>query len=78
MAIADLMIVDCRLTIADCSRAYYRVDARVGHTTLIQGNNVRTGVTAILPHTGNLFREKVAGAVFVQHRFRSRADTTEE
>jgi D-aminopeptidase len=38
---------------------------RVGHTTLIQGENVRTGVTAILPHEGNLFREKVPAAVFV-------------
>src|SRR6266498_191730 len=28
----------------------------VGHATLIQGDNVRTGVTAILPHSGNLFR----------------------
>jgi D-aminopeptidase len=31
----------------------------VGHTTIIRGNDVRTGVTAILPHRGNLFREKV-------------------
>ena len=37
----------------------------VGHTTLIKGDNVRTGVTAILPHGGNLFREKVPGAVFI-------------
>ncbi|HKV34936.1 MAG TPA: P1 family peptidase, partial [Pyrinomonadaceae bacterium] len=34
----------------------------VGHTTVIRGDNVRTGVTAILPHGGNLFREKVPGA----------------
>src|SRR6184192_3003000 len=34
----------------------------VGHTTLISGDNVRTGVTAILPHGGNLFREKVPAA----------------
>jgi len=32
---------------------------RVGHTTLIEGANVRTGVTAILPHGGNLYQEKV-------------------
>lgn len=37
----------------------------VGHTTIIRGGDVRTGVTAILPHPGNLFREKVPGAVFV-------------
>lgn len=41
----------------------------VGHRTLIRGNDVRTGVTAILPHSGNLFREKVAGAVFVGNAF---------
>jgi D-aminopeptidase len=41
----------------------------VGHKTIIQGENVRTGVTAILPHSGNLFREKVPGAVFVGNGF---------
>ncbi len=41
----------------------------VGHTTLIRGDNIRTGVTAILPHNGNLFREKVPGAVFVGNGF---------
>ena len=42
---------------------------RVGHATLNQGDNVRTGVTVILPHTGNLFRDKVPGAVFVGNAF---------
>lgn len=42
---------------------------KVGHTTLIQGDNVRTGVTAILPHGGNLFQEKVPGAVFIGNAF---------
>ena len=42
---------------------------RVGHVTLKRGDNVRTGVTAILPHGGNLFREKVPGAVFVGNGF---------
>jgi len=42
---------------------------KVGHTTLIRGDNIRTGVTAILPHPGNLFREKVPGAVFVGNAF---------
>jgi D-aminopeptidase len=41
----------------------------VGHTTIVRGDNVRTGVTAILPHKGNLFRQKVAGAVFVGNGF---------
>ena len=41
----------------------------VGHTTVIRGADVRTGVTAILPHTGNLFRDKVPAAVFVGNGF---------
>jgi len=41
----------------------------VGHTTIIRGENIRTGMTAILPHTGNLFRDKVPGAVFVGNGF---------
>src|SRR5215218_9570687 len=42
---------------------------RVGQATLIRGADVRTGVTAVLPHGGNLFREKVPGAVFVGNGF---------
>jgi len=42
---------------------------RVGHTTIIKGDDIRTGVTAVLPHAGNLFREKVPGAVFVGNAF---------
>lgn len=42
---------------------------RVGHVTMIEGDRIRTGVTAILPHGGNLFQEKVAGAVFVANAF---------
>ena len=42
---------------------------RVGQTTLIRGDNVRSGVTAILPHGGNLFRDKVPGAIFVGNGF---------
>lgn len=42
---------------------------RVGHTTLIKGDNVRTGVTAILPHAGNLFQEKVPAAIHVGNGF---------
>ncbi len=50
---------------------------RVGHTTVIEGDNVRTGVTAILPHGGNLFMEKVAGAVFVGNAFGKLAGSTQ-
>jgi D-aminopeptidase len=42
---------------------------KVGHTTIIHGDNIRTGVTAILPHPGNLYREKVSGAIFVGNGF---------
>jgi hypothetical protein len=49
----------------------------VGHATLIQGDNVRTGVTAILPHNGNLFREKVPGAVFIGNAFGKLAGSTQ-
>jgi D-aminopeptidase len=41
----------------------------VGHATLAEGDSVRTGVTAILPHSGALFREKVAAAVHVANAF---------
>jgi D-aminopeptidase len=50
---------------------------RVGHTTIVSGQNVRTGVTAVLPHGGNLFREKVAGAVFVGNAFGKLAGSTQ-
>lgn len=50
---------------------------RVGHTTIIRGDNIRTGVTAILPHPGNLFREKVPGAVFIGNAFGKLAGSTQ-
>jgi len=49
----------------------------VGQTTIIRGDNIRTGVTAILPHGGNLFREKVPGAVFVGNGFGKLAGSTQ-
>src|SRR6202451_713190 len=49
----------------------------VGHTTLIRGADVRTGVTAILPRPGNLFFEKVAGAVFIGNAFGKLAGSTQ-
>src|SRR3989441_3542326 len=42
---------------------------RVGHATVIEADSVRTGVTAILPHPGNLFQEKVPAAIFVGNGF---------
>jgi len=50
---------------------------RVGHTTLLQGDSIRTGVTAVLPHAGNLFQDKVAGAVFVGNAFGKLAGSTQ-
>ena len=40
-------------------------DVLVGQVSLVRGDSIRTGVTAILPHGGNLFQEKVPAAVFV-------------
>lgn len=42
---------------------------KIGHVTLIEGENVRTGVTAILPHGGNIFQEKVPAAVYVANGY---------
>jgi len=42
---------------------------RVGHTTLVEGEGVRTGVTAILPHGDNVFQEKAPAAVFAANAF---------
>jgi D-aminopeptidase len=50
---------------------------RVGHTTIVSGDTVRTGVTAVLPHGGNLFQDKVAGAVFVGNAFGKLAGSTQ-
>lgn len=42
---------------------------RVGHATVIEGDTINTGVTAILPHGGNVFRQRVPAAVFVFNGF---------
>ncbi|MCL7749367.1 P1 family peptidase [Halalkalibacter alkaliphilus] len=46
---------------------------KVGHKTIIEdlhnGNSIRTGVTAILPHSDNLFKEKVIGSSYVINGF---------
>jgi D-aminopeptidase len=41
----------------------------VGQTTINRGPNIHTGVTAILPHSGNLFREKVPAAIAIGNAF---------
>src|SRR6266545_2962459 len=50
---------------------------RVGHTTINEGERVRTGVTVVIPHAGNLFQDKVAGAVFVGNAFGKLAGSTQ-
>lgn len=50
---------------------------KVGHTTIIRGDNIRTGVTAVVPHGGNLFREKVPAAIFVGNGFGKLAGSTQ-
>ncbi len=50
---------------------------RVGQVSIIEGDSVRTGVTAIVPHPGNLFREKVAAAIYVYNAFGKLVGTTQ-
>ncbi len=42
---------------------------QVGHLTRIEADSIRTGVTAILPHSGNLFQEKVPAAIYIGNGF---------
>jgi D-aminopeptidase len=49
----------------------------VGHFTKNIGESIRTGVTAILPHQGNLFQHKVPAAVFVGNGFGKLAGSTQ-
>ncbi len=49
----------------------------VGHVTLVTGDRVRTGVTAVVPHAGNVFQEKLPAAVFVGNAFGKLAGSTQ-
>jgi D-aminopeptidase len=49
----------------------------VGQTTIIRGEDIRTGVTAILPHPGNLYRDKVPGAIAVGNGYGKLAGVTQ-
>lgn len=42
---------------------------RVGHVTVIAGDSVRTGITAIVPHAGNLFFDRVPAAIHIGNAF---------
>ncbi len=50
---------------------------KVGHVTIRKGDTVNTGVTAILPHSGNIFREKVPAAIYVANGFGKLAGITQ-
>ncbi len=50
---------------------------RVGHATLNDGDSVRTGVTVVVPHAGNVFQDKVPGAVFIGNAFGKLAGSTQ-
>ncbi|RYE08526.1 MAG: S58 family peptidase, partial [Sphingobacteriales bacterium] len=50
---------------------------RVGHTTVHRSDSIRTGVTAVLPHSGNLFQQKVPAAIFVGNGFGKLAGVTQ-
>ncbi len=50
---------------------------KVGHYTLNKGADIRTGVTAILPHSGNIFQEKVPAAIYVGNGFGKLAGYTQ-
>jgi D-aminopeptidase len=42
---------------------------KVGHSTIIKGTNVRTGVTVVTPHQGNVFQQKVPAGIYVGNGF---------
>jgi D-aminopeptidase len=50
---------------------------KIGHTTLISGNDIRTGVTAIVPYDGNIFQEKIPAAIYVGNGFGKLAGVTQ-
>ncbi len=50
---------------------------QVGHQTMIEGDDIRTGVTAIVPHPGNVFQQKVPAAVYVGNGFGKLAGSTQ-
>lgn len=50
---------------------------KVGHVTLIEGNDVRTGATAILPHEGNIYQDKVPAGVVIGNGYGKLMGTTQ-
>ncbi|MEM8509994.1 MAG: P1 family peptidase [Bacteroidota bacterium] len=52
-------------------------DVAIGHITIIEGDSIRTGVTALLPHAGNIFQEKVPAAIHIGNGFGKLAGYTQ-
>lgn len=50
---------------------------KVGHKTVWRGDAIRTGVTVIVPHSGNLFQEKVPAAIYLGNAFGKLAGSTQ-
>ncbi|WP_432709533.1 P1 family peptidase [Pedobacter sp.] len=50
---------------------------KVGHVTLIKGDSIRTGVTAILPYEGNIFQHKIPAAIYTGNGFGKLAGSTQ-
>ncbi|UZR93036.1 P1 family peptidase [Chondrinema litorale] len=50
---------------------------KVGHTTIIEADSIRTGATAIIPHNGNIFQDKVPAAIHVSNGFGKLAGSTQ-
>ena len=49
----------------------------VGQVTCIEGDSIRTGVTAIVPHQGNIFRNKIPAAIYAGNGFGKLAGVTQ-
>ncbi|MGH7544105.1 MAG: P1 family peptidase [Gemmatimonadota bacterium] len=52
-------------------------EVEVGHVTVVEGDSIRTGVTVVVPHQGNVFLEKVPGAIHVANGFGKLAGVTQ-
>ncbi len=50
---------------------------KVGHTTLVKADSIRTGVTAIVPYEGNIFQQKIPAAIFTGNGFGKLAGSTQ-
>ncbi|HKY60523.1 MAG TPA: P1 family peptidase [Gemmatimonadota bacterium] len=50
---------------------------RVGHVTVVEGDSIRSGVTVVVPHEGNVFLDKVPGAIHVANGFGKLAGVTQ-